>query len=194
MLAGDEKAFEEFFNGTFPGLFRFAASRLGADSAHAEEIAQTSLFKAISRIDSYRGQASLFTWVCAFCRHEILDFYRRRKRAPKEVGLSEETPEIREALGTGSGEFRDDPGTALGRKEQARCVRVALLRLSGHYADVLEWRYIEGASVNEIAARLEVSPKAAESLLVRARDAFREAYAALARRPALLESIPWDSL
>jgi DNA-directed RNA polymerase specialized sigma24 family protein len=40
----------------------------------------------------------------------------------------------------------------------------------------MEWRYLEGLEVAQIARRLELSYKAAESLLSRARKAFREAY------------------
>ena len=49
--------------------------------------------------------------------------------------------------------------------------------LPDNYGDALEWKYIQELSVQEIAARLKVSPKAAESLLSRAREAFRDAFA-----------------
>ncbi|HYU25878.1 MAG TPA: sigma factor-like helix-turn-helix DNA-binding protein, partial [Thermoanaerobaculia bacterium] len=60
---------------------------------------------------------------------------------------------------------------------------VALDRLPRHYGDVLEWKYIEGAAVNEIAVRLGTTAKAAESLLTRARSAFREAFTTLVSAP-----------
>ena len=44
----------------------------------------------------------------------------------------------------------------------------------------LEWKYVDGLSVAEIGVRLGRSRKAAESLLDRARGAFRDAFAALA--------------
>ena len=39
MLAGDERAFDEFFEGHFPGLYRFALTRLDRDEDAAEEVA-----------------------------------------------------------------------------------------------------------------------------------------------------------
>jgi DNA-directed RNA polymerase specialized sigma24 family protein len=45
---------------------------------------------------------------------------------------------------------------------------------------VLEWKYIHGLSVDEIAERLDVGYKATESLLTRAREAFRDAFAVVA--------------
>jgi len=54
-------------------------------------------------------------------------------------------------------------------------------RLPPRYAAALEWKYIDGLPVNEIAARLELTSKAAESMLTRAREAFREGFSILAR-------------
>jgi len=86
------------------------------------------------------------------------------------VELVEDLPEVRAAL---------DSLDALQKKETARLVQVVLDRLPGHYGDALEWKYIEGLSVAEIASRLGVATKATESLLARARVAFRDAFSAL---------------
>jgi TonB-dependent Receptor Plug Domain/Sigma-70, region 4 len=56
----------------------------------------------------------------------------------------------------------------------------AVRHLPSHYADALEWKYIDEAPVQEIATRLGLGPKAAESLLTRARVAFRDAFRTLA--------------
>ena len=61
--------------------------------------------------------------------------------------------------------------------------QVALDQLPQHYGNALEWKYLEGLPVKEIASRLKLSPKAAESLLTRAREAFRECFTSLTRTP-----------
>ncbi|HSK80864.1 MAG TPA: sigma-70 family RNA polymerase sigma factor [Thermoanaerobaculia bacterium] len=188
MLAGDERAFGEFFDGHFPGLYRFALTRLDRDEAAAEEVAQAALCKAISKLSTWRGEATLFTWLCTFCRHEISAFCQRNRRAPHQVGLVEDLPEVRAALESLPASLREGPGEALDRKELGRLVQVALDRLPPHYGDALEWKYLEGLAVKEIAARLGLSAKAAESLLVRARDAFRDGFAALVQKPPMPES------
>ncbi|MDX1556133.1 MAG: sigma factor-like helix-turn-helix DNA-binding protein, partial [Xanthomonadales bacterium] len=53
----------------------------------------------------------------------------------------------------------------------------------------LEWKYIEGRSVKEVAMRLGISPDAAQSLLARAKRAFREVYSALAE-PVVTPAAP----
>ncbi|MEM8932146.1 MAG: sigma-70 family RNA polymerase sigma factor [Acidobacteriota bacterium] len=181
LLRGDERAFERFFSDHFAGLYRFAASRLRDDAA-AEEVAQATLCQAIRKLATYRGEASLFTWLCTFCRHEIAAHVKRNRRIPEPIGFVEDIPEVRAALESVLG---DDEGPAadLRRRELARRVRATLDRLPAHYGRALEWKYLEESSVAEIAARLDLGPKAAESLLTRARAAFRDAYRELASDP-----------
>ncbi|MEZ5331245.1 MAG: sigma-70 family RNA polymerase sigma factor [Thermoanaerobaculia bacterium] len=73
----------------------------------------------------------------------------------------------------------ETPKKELRRSELARLVQVALDHLPPRYGDALEWKYIHGLSVKEIAPLLDVSPKAAESLLTRARIAFRDGFDSL---------------
>jgi RNA polymerase sigma-70 factor (ECF subfamily) len=180
MVRGEESAFQEFFEDYFPGLYRFALSRVDQDPDAAEEVVQATLCRAVARIETYRGEAALFTWLCSFCRHEISAYYQRRRREPPRRDLVEEAPEVRAALESLAGTAEaGSPEAALRRKEAAHLVQVALDHLPPRYADALEWKYIEGVPVKEIAGRLGIGPKAAESLLTRARDAFRDCFAAL---------------
>lgn len=188
MLAGREDAFDEFFDSHFPRLYRFALARMNQDAGAAEEVAQAALCAAISRLKTYRGEATLFTWLCTFCRHEISAHYRRLGRTPLPVGLPEDSPEIRAALESLAATLDEGPETQLRRAELARLVQVTLDLLPRWYGDALEWKYIHDLSVKDIAARLKLGPKAAESLLTRARQAFREGFAALAGGHSGVES------
>lgn len=177
LVAGDESAFDEFFADYFPRLYRFARARLESDDA-AEDVVQAALIKALRNIRTYRGEAALFTWLCAVCRHEIATWLERAGRAP--VSLLEDHPEVRAALETLASSAAPDPEVELRRKELSRLVQATLDHLPGRYGEVLEWRYIEGATVADVADRLGVGYKAAESLLTRARQAFRDGFALVA--------------
>lgn len=179
VLAGDEAAFDEFFDRYSPRLYRFALARLDGDEDAAEDTVQRVLIRAIDRLHTYRGEAALLTWLCTLCRREIL---ARRERDGKrgEVSIFDDRPEIRLALETLAAEGGDDPEIALRRREVAGLVQLTLDHLPGRYGDVLEWKYIHELSVDEIADRLGVGYKAAESLLGRARAAFRDGFALVA--------------
>jgi RNA polymerase sigma-70 factor (ECF subfamily) len=182
LLAGDERAFEEFFGGYFPRLYRFALSRVENDPDAAEEVVQETLHRAVSKLRTFRGEARLFTWLCTFCRHEISAYWRRQNRQPHRVDLIEEVPEIRASLESLLTSVPDRPDERALRKEIARLVQVTLDQLPPRYGDALEWKYIHGLSVKEIAELLHVGPKAAESLLSRARQAFRDGFSTLSER------------
>lgn len=178
MLKGDERAFNEFFDRYFTGLYRFAKTRLG-DDASAEEVAQAALCKAVRKLSTYRGEAALFSWLCTFCRREISDYLRLQQRAPQAVGLIVDRPEVWSTLETMEWAEVEGPDQAFRRRELARWVRVTLDHLPERYGQVLEWKYLEDLSVKEIAERLGIGAKAAESVLTRARTAFREGFSAL---------------
>lgn len=180
LIAGDESAFDEFFAGYFPRLYRFARVRLGGNEDAAEDVVQTTLIKALDKLRTYRGEAELFTWLCTFCRREIAAWFERTGRTA-DVSLADDRPETRAVLDAITVLSRDDPGTELDRRELSRLVQGVLDRLPARYGDALEWRYIEGLPVQDVAQRLGLGYKAAESLLARARQAFREGFGLMDR-------------
>jgi len=182
LQAGEESAFDSFFAEYFPRVYRFARTRLGGDDDAAEEVAQTTLIKALAKVGTYRGEAALFTWLCAFCRHEIDRWYSRTGRSAS-VSLSDDSPETRAVLDAISALSGEDPEQEYRRSELSRLVHATLDHLPGRYGEALAWKYLEGRSVEEIGARLGLGYKAAESLLTRARQAFRESFALNARGP-----------
>lgn len=182
LLSGDESAFDAFFSDYFPRLYRFALVRLDHDGDVAEDAVQAALCRAITKLATYRGEAALFTWLCTFCRHEISAIrHARGLRREREDALVEELPEVRAALESLARTADDGPERRLARREIGRLVHVALDALPPHYGNALHWKYIDDLPVVVIADRLGLGLKAAESVLTRARAAFRDAFAALTR-------------
>jgi RNA polymerase sigma-70 factor (ECF subfamily) len=174
-LLGDERAFAELVERYSSPLYRFSLARAGGDRELARDTVQTAMTKAIAKLDGYRGESSLFTWLCACCRNEILMHRRRLASAPIRVELDDAT---QPAVGSPSGHDAD-PQARLLLDESRRLVHTTLDLLAPRYAQALEWKYVDRIPVNEIASRLGLRPKAAESLLTRARNAFRAAYEGL---------------
>jgi len=176
MLGGDERAFDEFFADYFPRLFRFAVLRL-RDPDAAEDLVQNTLISAVRHLRSWRGEATLFTWLCTICRREIAAWQKRTSRRVI-VSIEDDDPSLRAALDSISA-AADQPDAGLARADTGRIVQLALDHLPPRYSRALEWKYLQELSVDDIAGRLQCTPKAAESLLTRARDAFRDAFAAI---------------
>jgi RNA polymerase sigma-70 factor (ECF subfamily) len=177
LLEGDEQAFCEFFDTSFPKLYRFALVPLRGNRDEATDVVQHTFCKAFEHLDSYRGEASLFGWMCQICRNAISDRGRRAEHEPVPMSLVEDDADIRGILEAIAAPEVDQPEQLAWRAEIVRLIQMTLDGLPGRYGDVLEWKYVDGLSVKEIAARLAVGPKAAESLLTRARAACRDALA-----------------
>lgn len=174
LIDREEPAFEEFFEAMYPALYRFALARLDGRREAAEDVAQTTLYRAIGKLNTYRGEASLLTWLCTFCRHEIFAYTKAHRHVTRVVPI-DDAPEIRAVLESLHAVDSTDPHVALDRQQQASLIQRVLDQLPAHYGSVLEWKYIDEQSVQEIAARLGIRLRAAESLLARARRAFRDA-------------------
>jgi RNA polymerase sigma-70 factor (ECF subfamily) len=174
MLAGEERAFTLFFETYFPRVYRFALPRVGRNQDAAKDVVQATLVKAIRALDSWRGEATLFTWLCQICRRQIADHVRAQRRHSDRVVLIDDSDEVRAALESIEAPASDDPLRGADRAELGRLVHAVLDRLPQRYGEALEWKYVEGRSVEEIGERLGIGHTAAQSLLARARVAFRE--------------------
>ena len=195
LLAGDARAFDQFFDDNFARLYRFAMARLSDDPEGAREIVQTVLTRAVQKMHTYRAESAMFTWLCAICRNEISDWLRRQgrvggrrdscrcchagRRYRDHIVLVEDFPEVQAAVDSFQAPVADSPERHYQRVEALRLIQVALDRLPPKYGDVLEWKYVEGHSVKEIAARLDIGTEATQSLLARAKRAFADVYSTL---------------
>jgi RNA polymerase sigma-70 factor (ECF subfamily) len=175
MLAGDERAFDAFFESHFPRLYRFALPRLNGDVEATREVVQATLGKAMRKLADFRGEAALFTWLCQICRREVVDRLRSERRHSDRIVLIDDRPELRAAIESLEAPDEYDLVKSYGRAEVGRLVQTVLDRLPARYGDALEWKYVEGRSVEEIGERLGIGHTAAQSLLARARVSFREA-------------------
>lgn len=179
LLANDEQAFDRFFSDNFARLYRFALTRLPDDPDGTREVVQIALTKAIAKLHTYRGESALFTWLCAITRNEMSDWLAKQSRYRQHIVLTEDFPEIQAAVDSFQAPQSDNPERNYQRAELVRLIQVALDRLPPKYGNVLEWKYIEGYSVREIAVKLELGDEATQSLLARAKRAFSDVYGSL---------------
>jgi len=146
------------------------AGRTGSGPAGAlDDVEQETLLAAMRAIGGYRGQAALFTWLCAIARRKVADCLRRFGREPLPLSA---LPEAGWYVELSS----DDPlpdDIVADRAVRALVVE-ALWSLPGHFRDALLLRYADGQPVAEVARRLSRTYKGTESLLMRAKAALRQ--------------------
>lgn len=175
LLEGDERALREFFDEYFDRLYRFALSRTRHDPGIAEEAAQRTLCRAVRRLDGFRGDSALFSWLAAICRNELADLLEAAQRdAARHVSLDSD-PVGQRAADQQAGDPARQPEAETVAEERTQRIESVLRQLPGRYGELLRWKYLDDLSTEAIAERLAVSHDAAQSALQRARAAFKSA-------------------
>ncbi len=186
-LAGDGEAVSLLADAALTPLYRFCLYRLGRDPALCEDVVQETLLRAIRQLDQYDPQRSggdIFGWLTGLARNEI-----RRALAGRSSAASLESLWSRmdkELLRVYARLDAEPFGAALlERAETREMVNAAMSQLPPQYGAALEAKYVAGRSVRDIAGAFQLSEKAVESLLARARKAFRTTFLALAQNLAV---------
>lgn len=175
MRAGEQRAFDEFFRDSAPRLVAFIARRTALDPATLEDIVQSALIKAVRHLGSYRGEAALFTWLTEICRNELADQHRKAKRRPAHLSLDEPQAVHRWEEMLRAPQSQEPASQLQAATERAEIMKV-LDGLPANYALVLEAKYGDGLSVETIALQLGLTGTAVQSMLARAREAFRQSW------------------
>jgi RNA polymerase sigma-70 factor (ECF subfamily) len=170
VLAGDEAAFDQFYNAFYDRVFRFCVRRIDNEDIRYDIVQQT-LEKAIRYLHSYKGEASLYTWLCQICRNEIANWFQRSgNKSALHVSI-DDNPSIRAILES------DEYGGLVDESVQAELAQIVHLAIDGlpdRYVSALKFKYLQGMSVDEISIEMNLSYLATESVLARARRAFRK--------------------
>lgn len=173
ILAGDQRALQQFVDEYFPRLYRYAIHRL-PNETDVEDVVQEVLTQAARRLETYRGEATLLTWLIQICRHEISRQARRNQREQDLMVPFLNDEMLRSIVESIEVTDRSDPENSQRRTELISLIQFTLDQLPEHYATALEMKYIAGCDSREIAGRLQTSDEAVQSLLARARRAFRD--------------------
>lgn len=166
---GDTGALRIIYDRYAEPLFSFIYHRMDEARQDAEEIWQTTLLAGLQGIHSFRGQSTIFTWLCGIAKHKIADFCGRNQ-SRVEPFADVPSASLSEAISSGP-----LPEELLHQRATQTLVVRALAELPEHYRLALVARYVDELGVEEVSRKLGRTYKATESLLSRARAAFRQA-------------------
>lgn len=139
-----------------------------ADKHDQEELIADTILSILDSLPRFNQNSCFNTWVNAIAQHELVDYYRRRKI---KTVLFSKFPLLEHIADMALG-----PQLALEEKEAKDKIYQTFKNLSEGNAAILRLRYLEGLNVSAICKQLNISYKAAESRLSRARSAFAKAY------------------
>jgi RNA polymerase sigma-70 factor (ECF subfamily) len=161
VLAGDERAWQTWYDEAFDGLYAYILWRCAGLRDLADETVQETWLTAVRRIGDFEPQRGSFAgWLRGIAGNVVRNQLRQRRLRRRVQPLNDALPA-----------HNTQP-----QRELAEQIAHALSALPERYEAVLQAKYVDQRSVAEIAGDWAETPKAIESLLTRARQAFREAY------------------
>ena len=157
------QALLDLYDDALPEVYGYVLHRC-RHRATAEDLTAETFLAAVSSIR--RGAVDTVTtpWLVGIARHKLVDHWRRVERDERNLRAVEE-PDI-----------DDDPWEA---ELDGFVARDVLDRLGAHHRSALTLRYVDDLPVQEVARILDRTVHATETLLVRARRAFRNLYETL---------------
>jgi RNA polymerase sigma-70 factor (ECF subfamily) len=143
------------------GVLRYLCKRCG-DRGVAEELAAETFACAFASLLRHPAPAAPLPWLLGIATHKLIDHWRRDERDGRTVLAA--IDQWHESCRPRSSHTEADD------------LRRVLEKLEPHHREALVLRYCDELSVTEMAQQLHRSVHSTESLLARARCAFRKNY------------------
>lgn len=160
-----EKLYREYFT----PVYRYTLS-LVHDPDMAEEITQETFFRALKKINDYRGEASLKVWLCQIARNLSFDSFKRQSKTTALTKHDDDESDDYE-LPAGS---ESDPEEQLLRKQTAMKIHRILHDLKEPYKEVFQLRTFGDLSFAEIGELFGKSESWARVTYYRSRMMIKE--------------------
>jgi RNA polymerase sigma-70 factor (ECF subfamily) len=166
----DSGAFAELLRRNWAYVFGRCYRRL-RDREDAEDLAQEVFLRVYRGRKTYEPRAKFSTWLFHITQNLLRNTIRSRRRRPcLRLDTLACSPFLVEHLFRDRGE---SPTRPIERAELAKIVRTALSHLAHRQRTAVELQQFHNSTYEQVAAQMDMSPKAAKSLLYRARNQLR---------------------
>ena len=163
MAKGDEAAYAKFYDAYFERLRRYLLVVTAGNEDAAREALQSGLVRVVRHIRQFESDEVFWGWLTVLARTALFDQTRKRRRYLSF--LDRFTRHTQAVPGP-----QTEPDAKL-----LELLETGLAILPADERKLLESKYLDDASVQEIASQLQTSEKAVESRLVRIRRKLKAA-------------------
>lgn len=172
LAAGHDAALNDLMERHATPIFHFLC-RLVGNEDDANDLAQETFVRVFKSRENFRRNEKFSAWLYTIAANLARNHFRWRSRHPN-ISLEAETGESKQTLGVSLPANDPAPNEQTLVAERAVAVRSAVSKLPEDLREAIvlcEW---EERSIAEAAAILNVTPKAVESRLYRARQTLRD--------------------
>ena len=176
LCQGNTEAWRKCYDAHAERVWRLVARLMPTSSEVADVVQETFLAAARSARNFDPSRGSLWNWLSGIARNHVALHYRDRQRQNRFKRIENCPADGRRKVIHWLDNRQTDPAEALASTELAALIRATLTELPIDYEQLLTAKYIDDASIEQIATAEDCSQEAVRSKLARARRAFRRVF------------------
>jgi len=163
--------FETLYKQLLSPLTRFVFKKIGSDPEAADIIVSETFEAAWKGYKTFKHKSSFFTWLCRIALNKIADYYKDQihRRSHFIVPTLKKWAQIEQLSGLNSA---TSPEEQFVLNELRTKVNEILNLLPEEKRKLLWYRYYRDLSYKEISIILQISPRAVEGKIYRAKKLF----------------------
>lgn len=167
---GDRKALARLVE-VYQEPIYHTALKMTKNREDAEDVLQETFVTMVEKLDQFRGDARLYTWLY---RIAVNNVYKRTRQTQKREAVDIDDPDVRQIHGSDLSEW-PEVQELLGERDWIRDVLAdALDELPEIYRTIFVLRDIQGLSIKETMKILDISESNVKVRLMRARNYLRD--------------------
>lgn len=165
---GDQAAYAELMDRYRESIY-FMMFKMVKHAEDADDLTIEAFGKAFSRLDQYSPSFAFSTWLFKIASNNCIDFIRKKriKVTSMDTGITTDDGEV---LYVDARSSTMDPEETIIHGQKVVHMRMLVSKLKPRYRELVEKRYFEEMSYEEIAAELKLPLGTVKAQLFRARD------------------------
>jgi len=165
-LNGEEKAYAELLDRYQDSIYFLLLKKIGNEN-DAEDLTMETFGKAFNNLSQYTPVYAFSTWLFRIAINNCIDFVRKRKTRPQsfDSGIDFNDPE-----NVNFTSINPNPEELIIRKEKAVELKSLIKTLKPRYARLIDYRYYQELSYEEIAEVMQLPLGTVKAQLFRARE------------------------
>ncbi|MES2621277.1 MAG: sigma-70 family RNA polymerase sigma factor [Bacteroidota bacterium] len=165
---GDQVAFGKLMTRYRDSIF-FMVLKMVHNRDDAEDLTLEAFGKAFNSIANYSADFAFSTWLFKIATNNSIDFIRKKRLLTTSLDYTTST-EDGETTPIAVKDHSSNPEEAMVKEQRAAKIRLAIEQLSPKYRSLIELRYLDELSYEEIAEKLDLPLGTVKAQLFRAKD------------------------
>ncbi len=166
---GDQKAYADLMNNYRDSLY-YMLLKMTNDPTDADDLTIEAFGKAFKNLNQYTPDYAFSTWLFKIATNNCIDFLRKKKKMTFSMNKGYDNNDENSELAQNIPYHGLDPEEKFIESQKIKLMRQVVERLKPHYRTLVELRYFNEFSYEEIAIELDLPLGTVKAQLFRARE------------------------